>query len=327
MQHSFSLPKIRHKPFKGATRYAYYKKKDSMQPTYIYSCKNPAEYIWHKSNLLFLFYYTPFIILIAIFISTIIINKPQKITGDYDTNITIQDYTATLTDNDMALLNNSFTNFYSKTGIPTALIIINNSTWQNDYKSLKDFSYDLYNNIWPDSNHLLITYSESTEEDDYYWSYIKGNKTDVLLTKELMTVFNTDLKRYLADKTNYNTATAIEKALSNLSTTAMQTHINTSLLPLLLICILCIIIHAGVTIDLLSLIISRKYKNIIKIPDIVKEFKCPHCDCVCIENITTVCPHCGKFVINRNKISNKTRTIIFKNINNGDVKASTGIIK
>ena len=200
--------RIRTGYFPGATRYRYYHRH---KPRYVY-----ANYDIRKGRsplrLLMLLFYIPFFIAIVGMASETF-RVPQRLSTDYDTSLVISDYINVL--GDTKALENSMMAFYDETGITPAVFTVYNEDWQDNYSSLENYSYDLYVNAFDDEKHWLIVYSQPQEPDssfnDWYWEGMQGDDTSDILTSAKADGFNSDLQRYLTDK-SISVADAISRA-------------------------------------------------------------------------------------------------------------------
>ena len=245
--------RIRTGYFPGATRYRYYHRH---KPRYVY-----ANYDIRKGRsplrLLMLLFYIPFFIAIVGMASETF-RVPQRLSTDYDTSLVISDYINVL--GDTKALENSMMNFYDETGITPAVFTVYNEDWQN-YSSLENYSYDLYVNAFDDEKHWLIVYSQPQEPDenfnDWYWEGMQGDDTSDILTSAKADGFNSDLQRYLTDK-SISVADAISRAFDNLTPKIMKKSVDTSMLFPFLFFGGFILIHAYFMVFHDP---SRKYRN------------------------------------------------------------------
>ena len=246
--------RIRTGYFPGATRYRYYHRH---KPRYVY-----ANYDIRKGRsplrLLLLLFYIPFFIAIVGMASETF-RVPQRLSTDYDTSLVISDYIKVL--GDTKALENSMMAFYDETGITPAVFTVYNEDWQDNYSSLENYSYDLYVNAFDDEKHWLIVYSQPQEPDenfnDWYWEGMQGDDTSDILTSAKADGFNSDLQRYLTDK-SISVADAISRAFDNLTPKIMKKSVDTSMLFPFLFFGGFILIHAYFMVFHDP---SRKYRN------------------------------------------------------------------
>lgn len=184
---------------------------------------------------------------------------PQRLSTDYDTSLVISDYINVL--GDTKALENSMMAFYDETGITPAVFTVYNEDWQDNYSSLENYSYDLYVNAFDDEKHWLIVYSQPQEPDenfnDWYWEGMQGDDTSDILTSAKADGFNSDLQRYLTDK-SISVADAISRAFDNLTPKIMKKSVDTSMLFPFLFFGGFILIHAYFMVFHDP---SRKYRN------------------------------------------------------------------
>jgi len=205
-----------------------------------------------------LLFYIPFFIAIVGMASETF-RVPQRLSTDYDTSLVISDYINVL--GDTKALENSMMAFYDETGITPAVFTVYNEDWQDNYSSLENYSYDLYVNAFDDEKHWLIVYSQPQEPDssfnDWYWEGMQGDDTSDILTSAKADGFNSDLQRYLTDK-SISVADAISRAFDNLTPKIMEKSVDTSMLFPFLFFGGFILIHAYFMVFHDP---SRKYRN------------------------------------------------------------------
>lgn len=98
-------------------------------------------------------------ILISIPFWTLVVDTPQKLEIDYDTNILIADILDVMTETEEAELSAKVKEFQDVTGVTPAVLTVANDEWKPYYESLENYAYDYYVNAFSDEKHWLIVYS------------------------------------------------------------------------------------------------------------------------------------------------------------------------
>ena len=188
-----SGPRISTHPFRGAHRYRYLYRGET---AYFYSDRTPQQmFSWVKA-LFGLLVFIPFIIIILMMTYDTAI---EPYFGDFPPHVLIKDDAHVMKEPEGLRL--TLEDFYEKSGIPAAVITVNNETWQGRYPSLEKYAYDRYLQEFSDEMHWLIVYSEPKEHPaeftDWCWEGMQGNYTDPVLTEKLTAAFRDNLQTRL----------------------------------------------------------------------------------------------------------------------------------
>ncbi|MBQ6303164.1 MAG: hypothetical protein IJK83_03985 [Clostridiales bacterium] len=294
---SGSSRRTSNQPFKGATRYLYYK---DQKPYFIYS-----NYDIRKKNM------SPFIITVCFFIGFFLpfligmaagmvlsFHTPKKINyGPKNPEFVIEDNLGIF--ENPGKLEKSMKEFYKTTGIVPAVITVTNETWNEDYTSLENYAYDVYVNRFPDEVHWLIVYSEEIKPDgfnDWYWEGMQGDNTDPVLTEKHADAFTQSLHKRLSQRSKYSVDDAIAVTFDEYGPRMMKMSFETAQFVICLIAFIVLSLFA-----VLSFISSLKK---CKVPEDYKDAKpcgltavyqeaCGFCGGIYIIGMHTECPHCG----------------------------------
>ena len=284
------MHRIRHTAFPGARRYVCYRKNKA---EYVYAnydmSKKPS-----KARFFLLLFYVPFLFAVIAMLASVY-NKPRKISVDYETNMVLDDRAYILDDNEKRELQNTFREFFDKTGIMPSLITVNNEDWKDNYTNLENYAYDLYVNTFTDEKHWLIVYSEPMVPDssfnDWYWEGMQGDDTDNIITEQVGNKFTTSLQKYLLQNQSYTVGTAVKKAFDELTPVVMDAHWNFEFIPIALFMLGFITLHACLMLGITPG--SIKYRNAVECPHGSVEYRCTYCGGIYVVGTCITCPHCG----------------------------------
>ena len=285
-------------PFPGAKRYVYYR---DHKPYLIYSnydIRKPD-----RSNLA-----TIIVIggmfgsfsLLGLILAFTAFSFPKRIEySEYkkkDPEIIIEDNLGIFEDEDR--LEDSMEEFYDVTGIVPAVITVSNSDWNEDYKSLEAYAYDVYVNRVPDEVHWLIVYSEDIKDNgfnDWYWEGMQGDRTDPVLTESRANKFNESLQTRLLQRDKYSVDEAIAATFDQYTPTMMGMIVDTgNLFAGLFMFMMMGGFAAMVVFTNKPRKVPDEYKNAIPCNlNAVYQESCNFCGGVYIIGIHTECPHCG----------------------------------
>lgn len=214
-----------------------------------------------------------------------------------------------------ANLERAMKDFYDETGVIPAVITVSNETWQEDYKSLEAYAFDVSVNRFPDEYHWLIIYSSAEKDngfDDWYWEGMQGNNTDPILIPERTGAFTESLQTRLTQRSKYSVDDAIAITLDEYRPVMMKVVVDKSRLigGLVLVFMTSIII--------VPTILTNKPR---KVPDYYKnavpcelkavyQLSCNFCGGMYVVGMHTGCPHCGAAIPPTNYIQDPQGNVI-----------------
>ena len=297
---SGSSRRTSNQPFKGASRYLYYK---DQKPYFIYS-----NYDIRKRNMssfvvtlgACIGFFLPFLIGLILGMA-LSFHKPEKINyGPKNPEFVIEDNLGIFENPEK--LEGSMKDFYKTTGIVPAVITVTNETWNVNYTSLENYAYDVYVNRFPDENHWLIVYSEEIREDgfnDWYWEGMQGDNTDPVLTEKQANAFTEALHKRLSQREKYSVDDAIAITFDEYGPRMMEMSFETAQF------VICLVIFFVLSLIAAGLIVSSIKQS--KVPEEYKDAKlcdltavyqeaCSFCGGIYIIGMHTECPHCGAAV-------------------------------
>ena len=296
---SISTTRLSRKPYNFCTVYCYYQDK---KPVYVYS---DADAKTHKLSALdivrgivCLLLVVPMFLMMSFWMLREGIQSKQKLTGNYDKEIIIQDNIGVIEDEDG--LYDVLKDFYKKTGIVPAVMTINNEEWWNsEGRDFSSVALKKYTSTFKDECHWLIVYSEPENPDpsfnDWYWEGMQGDKTDDIVTRKVADTFTEEVHKLLL-KNSVSVDDAIAGGFRKITPGIMKTDVNWIAL---------IFSAAGaafcvwLTIFLFDIHPIRKaiLKKSFKVP--VRNFKdvreetCEFCGGIYVIGCHLDCPHCG----------------------------------
>ena len=291
---SSAAKRVGSKPFEGATRYMYFRKK---QPVFVYSnfdITKRSKQAWVTRILILLFFVLPSVItLIAMLFITG--HFPKRLQTNYDTQIYIDDQIGGVV-KDPNMLMDSMTKFQKKTGITPSVVFCPNDAWENNYDSLEKYAYDLYVNRFDDEKHWLIVYSTESKEDgfeDWYWEGMQGDDTDPILDSKQVDKFGESLQKYLLQSNQYSVDQAIAQAFNELTPHVMDKYFAQPGAA-------CGIIFELVFLGIMFLAMDfhpvrdNNYRHAqVCDPKFVDQEPCEYCGGIYIVGMHLSCPHCG----------------------------------
>ena len=312
---SFSNRRTSGQPFAGAKRYLYYR---DHQPYFIY-----ANYDIRKSSkgnlvmgiIVFTFFLLPFMIGALIGMAQAF-KKPDRI--DYfdgrKPEIVIEDNLGIF--ESKRDLKDTLKDFYEETGIVPAVITVRNEDWNEDYKSLEAYAYDVYVNRFHDEYHWLIIYSESTKDNDFndwYWEGMQGNYTDPILTEKITGQFTESLQTRLLQRDTYSVDEAIGATFVEYTPKMMKMHFDGLLFG---VCMFFFLLMGGASFYTIFVAykpekVPEYYKNAQPCElNVVFQESCSFCGGVFIVGMHTSCPHCGAVIPPHNYVQDAQGNII-----------------
>ncbi|MBR3461502.1 MAG: hypothetical protein K5875_09175 [Saccharofermentans sp.] len=297
---SGSSRRTSNQPFKGASRYLYYK---DQKPYFIYSNydirkRNMSSFVVTLAACIGFF--LPFLIGM-IFGMALSFHKPEKINyGPKNPEFVIEDNLGIFENPEK--LEGSMKDFYKTTGIVPAVITVTNETWNVNYTSLENYAYDVYVNRFPDENHWLIVYSEEIREDgfnDWYWEGMQGDNTDPVLTQKHADDFTEALHKRLSQREKYSVDDAIAITFDEYGPRMMEMSFETAQFVICLIAFIVLsLIAAGLIVSSIKQSkVPEEYKDA-KLCDLTEVYQeaCSFCGGIYIIGMHTECPHCGAAV-------------------------------
>ena len=294
-------PRISNEYRPGYHRYVYY---HNNMPMYFYSSRDITERDTrlNKGGLIM----RGAMILVGIILLVIFagswFHSPQKLPLNYDTEIRILDQADVLSDSDEALLQNTFTEFQTETGITPALLTVMPDDWQSHYNDFSRFAYESYVNLFTDESHWLFCYSgdPSSEFDDWQWEGMQGNDTDHVLTEKQTDAFNENVQKYLYARNRYTVGEAFSQGLQELMPEAMKPSFQPNTDDAFSVLAFLFVLVIGPALNIVS-----EFKNVramqgkagaVRCPTdegSVKEDTCAYCGGIYVHGLHLQCPHCG----------------------------------
>ena len=286
-------------PFPGCKRYLYYK---NDKPCLVYSnydIRKSDKSTFIAAIIICAIVFLPFIILSAFFMVKAF-SFPKKIEYSKYKHKTpefvIEDNLGVI--ENRSNLEKSMEEFYDTTGVVPAVITVTNDTWNQDYKSLEAYAYDVYVNRFPDEVHWLFVYSTAEKEDgfdDWYWEGMQGDNTDPVLTTERVDAFTESLNTRLLQRSKYSVDDAFAITFDEYRPVMMKMQVNKKNIILGSVMFITMSAVAGLTIAT-----SKPHK----VPDDYKkavpcelkavyQASCNFCGGMYIVGMHTGCPHCG----------------------------------
>ena len=279
--------KCKSKPFKGATRWVYYR---DNEPVFFYT-----DFDVHKTEPLkdkIIFGGILLFIWCIIFVG--LLHTPMKLRQNYDTTSYIIDNAGVITERKQ--LEGAMKRFLNTTGISPSVITVPKSYWKNDYENLEKYAYDSYIQLFgKNEKHWLIVYSTDFNNDfeDWAWEGMQGDRTDGILSDHETDLFNDTLHKALLKRNDYTVAEAFAIAFDTLTPVVMTVYMAPeNLIALLFISFFFI----KWSIDAFDIhpINKKKYKAAVECPDkFTDQEKCTHCGGIYIVGLHKNCPHCG----------------------------------
>ncbi|MBR3341624.1 MAG: hypothetical protein IKG30_08385 [Clostridiales bacterium] len=290
--------RVSSQPFKGCSRYLYYK---DNQPHFVYSNydvrkRSMGNFI--AGIIISALFFLP-VVIIGIVTMCMSYEVPKRLTyfNNKKPDIVIEDNLGVF--EDKKKLKDSMKQFYQETGIVPAVITVRNEDWNEDYVNLEKYAYDVYVNRFSDEAHWLIVYSSATKDngfDDWYWEGMQGDKTDPIITGKLADRFTESLQTRLLQRSKYSVEDAIAVTFGEYSSKMMQPRLDASklILGLLLFTIFSGLIVFVLTGPYKPGKVPEEYKNA-KPCNLTKVFQepCNFCGGIYIIGMHTTCPHCG----------------------------------
>ncbi|MCR5059457.1 MAG: TPM domain-containing protein [Saccharofermentans sp.] len=277
--------------FPGARKYVYYR---SRTPVLIY-----ANYDYTKSGNTAACYlaagYFAVAAITMVFVAVVMLFGPFKVRTNYDTTIVIEDNADLISKSEEKELKKALKDFLDRTGIAPAVVTVNNEDWQDDYKNLEKYSYDLYLDMFKDEKHWLIVYSEPVEPDffnDWYWEGMQGDRTDSVLTESKTSIFNKSLQKKLTARTKYTVGEALTESFSDFNKVVMKKE-NNALKAVAFFMIT--VLFGGVSGFLIFLGIRLKKQSRSAFEckeEVIRQRKCNYCGGVYVIGHHNNCPHC-----------------------------------
>ena len=290
-----STPAVYRSYHSGTRRYVYYQ---NNRPYYYYSTEKVEEP--SKATLPLLIVLFIVAILISIPLWTLIVDTPQKLEMDYDTNIVIADNLDIMTEAEESELSMKLKEFQDVTGITPAVLTVSNDEWKPYYEGLENYAYDYYVNAFSDEKHWLIVYStdSGTKFEDWYWEGMQGDSTDYIITSSVVDRFNDVMQKELTSRTKYSVKDSISDSFSEVLPTIMDKSIDWEFV------ILMVVVDGFVLIFFISQIISTKTAKKRSNSYACKTSKeqpiedtCSYCGGVYVHGIHISCPHCGAPIV------------------------------
>lgn len=286
-------------PFKGSRRYLYYQ---DNKPCLIYSnydirkMKVMPIVVW---IIYFVFLFAPFMAMFSFFAFKQL-HVPKKVTYYQNKKVeyVIEDNIDVL-ENEKAL-KKSMKEFYEKTGVVPAVITVDNETWNQDYKDLEKYAYDVSVKRFPDEAHWLIIYSTNIKDngfDDWYCEIMQGDRADAAISAKHGEQFNEALYKRLLQRSDYSVDEALAQTFDEFTPKMMTVSLDNtfSFFGLLFVNA---IMAGGAAWTLIDTIrkakVPAKYKKAVLCDlNAVYQGSCNFCGGAYIIGMHTECPHCG----------------------------------
>lgn len=222
----------------------------------------------------------------------------------------------------------SINEFKNKTGINVCIVLDDNS-WQENYKSCKQYAYDLYIHLFHNNEkNWLIVYTQdevpnnindenyeewrSSKFSDWHWEGMQGDETDKILDEDALRVFNSTLNRELtyANGNSEDIGNAFVTAFETLNSVVMKKQIDPdTVLPIIfIVAFLFFILLIELIRDMRTL---KNYKEMSEVPSSsivdgkILEDKCDYCGGIYAIGTVTQCPCCGATLMPHNRYGNK----------------------
>ena len=277
--------------FPGARKYVYYR---SGKPVLLYT-----NYDYTKSGntavCILVAGYFALAALTMVFVAFTMIFGPFKIRTNYDTTIVIEDNADLISTSEEKELKKALKDFFNKTGIAPAVVTVNNEDWQDDYKNLEKYSYDLYLDMFKDEKHWLIVYSEPVEPDyfnDWYWEGMQGDRTDGVLTEKKTSKFNKSLQKKLTARTKYTVGEALTESFEEFNKVVMAKD-NNGIMAVVFFVITGLFGGLSAFFIILGIRLKKQYKSSFECKEeVVRQRKCSYCGGIYVIGHHNNCPHC-----------------------------------
>ncbi len=282
----------------GRKRYVYYV---NSSPTYFFSDYSPETF--RKRDFIPDFIAFAIYFFVTIYSTILFILPTQKLSTNYDTEITINDEIDVLTGSEEQEIMKVFKDIQDKTGITMSLVTLDNSEWKNQHIDLETYAYRLYLNKFKDEKHWLITYS-TDKEGDWYFEGMQGNDTDYILTESLTNSFNRQLYSALEfyNENNRGIGIAFVDSFKYVYENAMNKDVDYKTIWIVFVIFMVVGIISFKD-KLHTFIHLKEIKSATKCPTTKKEPKtveCPYCGNIYVYGIHDSCPHCGAIIEDEN---------------------------
>ncbi len=295
---SFTNTRVSRKPYRFCSTYCYYVNK---KPVYFYADFSAKDFKQSAGELVLKIVIwllvCPMFFITSIWMFKGSIKTPKKLTGNYDTEIIIEDNINVISKSEEKELKSVLKEFYKETGIVPAVVTVNNEEWRTT-GNLEGYAYKDYLDRFKDEKHWLIVYSEPEDPDpsfvDWYWEGMQGNDTDDILTSKKTKAFTDDLQKDLL-KEKTSVGEALIASFEEITGKAMKTDVNIGLM-------LFSFVPAGIgvllTIYFFDIHPIRKamLKKAIRVSTnstLPKEQTCRFCGGIYVVGCHLECPHCG----------------------------------